>query len=120
MENKVITEDFRTVDAAGNAIIITRNLVNQQLTAYYHGPNSVTHYHMIELERHEFEPGNLYMKNDKRHLSINQIETKHKCTCGYDLTPLEKRLINPSIIACRCSQCRAEIFVEIPYKKNVK
>jgi len=49
MTNKIVQEDYRTVDAAGNVVIKTRDLITRQVTDYYHGYNSVTHYHMIEL-----------------------------------------------------------------------
>jgi hypothetical protein len=120
MANKSITEDFRTADAAGNIVIKTRDSVSQQVTNYYSGHDSVIHHHMIELEKHEFEPGHFYIGNDERHLSISQIETKHKCTCGYDLIPMEGGIKNPSIIQCQCEQCLIKVFVEIPYQKNIK
>jgi len=69
---------------------------------------------------HEFEPEGFYMRDNERHLSIDQIRTRNKCTCGYDLIPLEKRFENPAIVECQCSQCRAKIFIEIPYQKNIR
>ncbi|MGV8141940.1 MAG: hypothetical protein ACP5NW_05865 [Candidatus Woesearchaeota archaeon] len=118
--NSLEDNDYRTVDVSGKVVIMTHDSTRIHLSDYSYENTGIIRYGMIDLDRdHEFEPGDFYMKAEKRQLSTAQLQKKYKCVCGsYTLNPISDGLRHQSIIECQCEQCRARIFIEIPYKRE--
>ena len=121
--NPLDDKDHRTLDAAENVIIITSSKKKDlPISDYYYGNNSVIHHQRIELPRHEYEPGSIYMRSNARYLTSPITREHYRCKpCGKDsMRPISGGIRNPSLIECECELCRMKMFIEIPYRRDTR
>jgi hypothetical protein len=132
--NPTTSEDYRTIDVEDRVTIFTRknsiqafhDIRDDLLGASPLQQTSVTNYAAINLP-HDSRLRNPYgvksinniIEDDKRYLANPQTQITYKCTCGeYSLRPVKNGLRHQSIIECKCVSCYAQVYIEIPFKKN--
>ena len=128
------TEDYRTIDVAGRVTIFTRKNNTQKFHDIRDDIESLIPSHkpvMIDYNSNNLprdselsEPRGLQtinniIREDKRYLTNPRLEETYKCICGeYSLKPVKEGLRHQAIVQCKCESCYAQIYIELPFKKN--